>query len=448
MEFKHFTWRVGQRAALIVLSMAILAFASFNDGYHGLTLLMLLLLTVQGIGFFRYVSKTNDELVRFLEAAKYADFSQRFELKHLGAGFEQLGDTFSTILAKLQQVRQGQEQELKHLKAMVEHVPVPLLSLHKNGDVTLWNNSARRFFGHHVVKRLDDIAALDNELATQLSGVLPGVRPLFNVEIDSMPYQLTLSATQLVIAGEQEMLISLQNIKSELDKAQLEAWQSLVRVLTHEIMNSITPVSSLASTAATLVDDAKSQSQGEVAESLQDAHDAVTTVANRSEALMAFVSHYRRLTTLPEPSKKSVAVSQHFAQLERLVRAQWQNPNTQLTISVTPSSLQQEFDEQMLEQSLINLLINAEQASCGQDIPRIELSAYLNTRGHTVIEVNDNGTGVEPEIVEKIFVPFFTTKKEGSGVGLALTRQVMIAHGGSVKLEASKLGGARFILTF
>lgn len=449
MGFKRFSIMIALRTSFIMVNLLCLVYLLNLSGYHAATLLLLLLLLYQCSEVVRYVSRTNAELVRFFDAARYADFSQRFELSNLGSGFAELGQAFSDILKRIQQVRAGQEQELKHLKAMVEHVPVPLLSLHSDGEVTLWNNSARRLFGSHQLTKETDFDPFGAVFSQSIKSIKPGQSKLVTLEIDNMQHQLALAATQLVIAGKSELLISMQDIQSELDGVQLQAWQDLVRVLTHEIMNSITPVASLAKTTVDLVEDVKSQlQQPEVVEELNDVSDAVNTVARRSDSLMQFVSNYRQLTRLPEANKQQIKVSNLFNQVAQLASQNWSNKGIELKLKVEPESISLHADPDMLEQMLINLLLNAEQALADNDSGIVTLSAFINKRGHTVIEVTDNGPGIADEIKDKVFVPFYTTKREGSGVGLALTRQIMIAHGGTVKLDDAKIGGVKLSLTF
>ena len=449
MGFKRFSILIAVRTSFIMANLLCLVYLLNLSGYHAATLLLLLLLVYQCSEIVKYVSRTNAELVRFFDAARYADFSQRFELSGLGSGFAELGEAFSDILKRIQQVRASQEQELKHLKAMVEHVPVPLLSLHSNGEVTLWNNSARRLFGSHQLTKDTDFEQFGSVFTQSITSIKPGQGKLVTLEIDNMQHQLALAATQLVIAGKSELLISMQDIQSELDGVQLQAWQDLVRVLTHEIMNSITPVASLAKTTVDLVEDVKSQlQQPEVVEELNDVSDAVSTVARRSDSLMQFVSNYRQLTRLPEANKQPVKVANLFNQVAQLAPQTWAEKGIKLTLNIEPQSISLHADSDMLEQMLINLLLNAEQALANVERGQVALSAYINKRGHTVIEIMDNGPGISDEIKDKVFVPFYTTNREGSGVGLALTRQIMIAHGGTVKLDDAKMGGVKLSLTF
>ncbi|MDG1707285.1 MAG: hypothetical protein P8H03_00910 [Emcibacteraceae bacterium] len=218
---------------------------------------------------------------------RYGDFGQKFDHAGMGAGFIELGEAITDILERFRQFRGQQEEELKHLKALIEHVPVPLMSLNGDGSISIHNNAARRLFGAAHVTRVSDLSQFGDEFRKKVLTLEPGERHLVTFKIDNIEKTLTIASTQIITAGKLEKLISLQDIQSELDVAQLKVWQDLVRVLTHEIMNSITPVSSLAKTSTDLVDDVikKVDGQSELIEELTDVRDAVDTVARRSDSL-------------------------------------------------------------------------------------------------------------------------------------------------------------------
>lgn len=461
MDFKRFSLLIVTRTILAMLTLVLLTQAIMYEGYHATVLLLSIALSLQFFEIVRFISKTNAELVRFFDAVRHADFSQRFELKELGSGFDELAATFSDILKRIQTVRSNQEAELRHVKAIIEHVPVPILSIDNNGKLTLWNNSVRRLFGTNTVNHIDDMAKFNQDFPKKLQGILAGERTLVNITIDDMEHKLIVSATEIITATNKETLLSMQDIESELALAQLQAWQDLVSVLTHEIMNSITPVASLAKTSVDLVEDVQGKVQDlpeinngareELAEELTDLLGAVKTVARRSDGLMQFVTSYRRLTRLPSPNKQVVSVSNLFDHVTTLAKHNLHS-KIKLTYSITPKSLDITVDSDMIEQILLNLLLNAEHAL--SQLPKqnttaqITLHAFMNVRGHVVIDIADNGNGIDEQYMAQIFVPFYTTKKDGSGVGLALTRQVMLAHNGKVSVRNNSQGGATFSLTF
>jgi nitrogen fixation/metabolism regulation signal transduction histidine kinase len=340
--------------------------------------------------------------------------------------------------------------EVRRLTALIEHIPVPLLTVHIDDRVTLQNNAARRLFGTEHVTRLKDLRKFGARFAESVATAVPGVRELVTFTVEGVEYHLALATTEIIVGGSSERLISLQDIQSELDASQAQAWEELVRVLTHEIMNSITPVTSLASTAVDVVDDviSKNRSGEALEDDLEDLRNAVATVARRSDSLTQFIDGYRQISRLAPPEKQRVRLSDLFESVSQLANAEWGDSRAVLSYEVMPAELDVLADRDLLEPVLLNLLRNAWQSMQNVGRPAIVLKGRLNRRNNVVIEVIDNGPGVPESIANKIFVPFFTTKENGSGVGLALARQVMIAHGGFIRLSRNDAGGATFSLTF
>ncbi|MGL1957900.1 MAG: ATP-binding protein [Colwellia sp.] len=470
MGFKKFSLLIVFRTVLVMLNLILLAYFISASGFHAAIIVLILLLLTQLSETMNFIMKTNTELVRFFDAARYADFSQKFNFKELGAGFGELGKAFEDILQNLHAARAKQEKELKHIKAVIEQVPVPLISIHHTNKITLWNNAARRLFGSNHVTKTTDLAQFSTDFPVQIKQLMAGSNILTDIIIDGMEHKLSITASQIIINQQPEMLISMQDIQNELDLAQLHAWQDLVRVLTHEIMNSITPVASLAKTAADLIDDVQTQTMldKKLHEDIDDIADAIKTVARRSDGLMNFVSGYRRLTRLPTPTKKVILVQDLLTQVASIATQNWPQKNITLTREISPNSLDISIDVNMIEQVLINLLQNAEHtlsgvsrdistdinndvssdATSNKDKAEVSISASLNKRGRVVITISDNGCGISKAILEKIFVPFFTTKRNGSGVGLALSRQIMLAHGGSINAKNNETQGTTFTLIF
>jgi len=447
MIFKRFTILLAVRLSLVGGVMATVIWLLLQPGLHSTTIIATAVLLILITELWKFVSRTNREIARFLDAAKYADYSQRFDFQKDGAGFKALGEAFTEIIERMHERRTGHEMEVRRLRALIEHIPVPLLTLHTDDAVTLQNNAARRLFGAEHVTTLRDLRKFGFRFAESVATAVPGDRQLVTFDVEGIEYHLTLATTEIIIAGNSERLISLQDIQSELDATQAQAWEELVRVLTHEIMNSITPV---AKTAVEFVDDVvqKDKAGEPLGEDLEDLRDAITTVARRSDSLTQFVDSYRQISRMAPPEKKRVRLGDLFESVGKLAKAEWPNRDVDFSIEVMPRELDVYADRDLLEPVLLNILRNAWQSTLNIERPVINLQGRLNKRSNVVIEVSDNGPGVPDEIAKKVFVPFFTTKETGSGVGLALARQVMIAHGGFIRLSRNEKGGATFSLTF
>ena len=450
MVYRRFSVFLAIRLILVGGAIIAALWLLLQPGLHSGTLIAVAIVAMLSAELWWFISRTNRDVARFLDAARYADYSQRFSLGDLGTGFGELGDSFTDILDRMYDQRSTLETDVRRLNALIDHIPIPLMTVHGDDSITLQNNAARRLFGAAHVTQLNDLRQFGGSFFVAVSEAVPGNRELVTFDVEGVEYKLTLATSENIVAGESRRLVSLQDIQSELNITQAEAWQDLVRVLTHEIMNSITPVTSLAATASDVVDDVvnKAGPDSELHEDLVDLRDAVHTVARRSDSLMQFVYSYRQITRLAPPEKKRVHVGDLLESVARLAEAEWPGCKSFLIKSVEPAELDVYADRDLLEPVVMNLVRNALQATQNMDDAHIDLGGRLGRRGNIVIEIADNGPGIPDENIRKIFVPFFTTKEDGSGVGLALARQVMTAHGGFVRVAQNEGGGAVFTLTF
>jgi nitrogen fixation/metabolism regulation signal transduction histidine kinase len=267
-----FAWLLSALLVIVGAALAAVIWLFIRPGYHSATVIAAAFLVVSSAELWWFVGRTNREVARFLDAARYADYSQRFSLEDIGTGFGELGTAFGDILERMHEHRANQEQEVRRLNALIDHIPVPLLTIHGDDSVTLQNNASRRLFGASEVTQLSDLRKFGISFHDAVADAVPGNRELVTFSVEGIEYQLTLATTENIIGGESSRLVSLQDIQTELDVIQAQAWQDLVRVLTHEIMNSITPVTSLAATASDVVDDVlgKIDSDSPVAEDLAE----------------------------------------------------------------------------------------------------------------------------------------------------------------------------------
>jgi nitrogen fixation/metabolism regulation signal transduction histidine kinase len=446
MGFSRFETSVALQVALIVGSCAALAYLAVATSYYATMLLVVAVLILQVAALVRYVRRTNRELARFMLAITHADLAQSFIAQPAGGSFAALARAFEEVMQRLRSAHAATEEQASYLDTVVQHVPVAVIALDETGRVDLFNHAARRLLGTTAPIHLHDFAGFGLEFAPRVLALAPGRSELITVQRDDGVLQLNAAATQLKLRGRSYRIVTLQDIHGELEARELEAWQNLIRVLTHEIMNSATPISSLAATAAELLAEARGGAAHESA--IADAHDAVETIAKRSSGLVHFVEEYRRLTRLPKAKLASVTVAELFGRIAQLMGPELERRGVTLEREIAPSHLAFDADADLLEQALINLVRNAMDALVQTRDPRIRLSAKLDAAGNAVIVVADNGHGMEPHVRDNVFVPFFTTKKHGTGVGLSLVRQIMRSHGGHIRVRSAPGAGTAVRLTF
>lgn len=402
----------------------------------------------QGVALVRYVEKTNHDLSRLLRSIRYSDFSQSFTPQGRGGSFAELAAAFRAVMDDFRAARAEKEESYRYLETVMHHIGIGLVSFNREGEVNLINTAAKRLLRVPYLKNIAALATFSPDLVDRLFEMRAGEKALVKIADHDELLQLVIYATQFRMREEGYTLVSIQNIQSELEEMEIEAWQKLTRVLTHEIMNSVAPIASLAATANELLDEAAMGSNGTTRldlDTIDDVHGAVRTIERRSEGLLGFVNAYRKLTRVPKPDFRIYPIAQLFSDLEELMRPQMEQAGIRFITSFKPETLTVTADPKLIEQVLINLLRNALQATEGVPKAEVRLEAAIDRRGHTSIQIIDNGRGIVPEALDKIFIPFFTTKSDGSGIGLSLSREIMRQHGGS--LSAASQPGQRTVFT-
>ena len=384
-----------------------------------------------GARLVRLVERPARDLTRFLEGIRYDDFSQHFSG---GAGLlGALGDAFESVNEAFRTVRAEREEQSQYLEAVVRHVGVALVAYRGDGVVTLFNPSARRTLGVPRPRSLEALGARAPDVAAALREVVVGDRVLIRLERDGQTLELVAYATRFNAGGLTHTLVSLQDIRAELEARELDAWQQLTRVLTHEITNSVAPISSLAGTARARLDaSAPGASLDAVRESLE-------TIERRSRHLVSFVESYRSLARLPKPAVRVVSAAEVLGDVVTLFRTTAADRGVAVEVSVDPERLDLVADPEMIEQALVNLVLNAIEALGDAGGGTVHVRAHPGPDGRAVLEVADDGPGLVPEVTDRVFVPFFSTKAGGSGIGLSLAHRIARLHGGSLTV-ASKPG--------
>lgn len=390
-----------------------------------------LLALYQVYALARWIERRNRNLARFLEAVEAEDFTQTFSVARKSKAFNELNRTLNRITQRFEQMRAEREDQFQYFQFVVEQLSVGLIVFRQDGKVDVINRAAKRLLGTPQLRNVKELRSINNDLLDAVRDTNRRGRNLVRVESDNLSVRLAVQTSGFRMRGISYTLASLQDMRGEMEEIELDAWQNLIRVLTHEIVNSIAPIASLASTANKILTDSHSQSKESgqaIPPIFDDVQTAVRTIETRSEGLLRFVNSYRTLTHVPNPKFKIFPIWMLFSRVQQLVNSAAKENGIELRTKVEPESLELTADPDLLEQVLLNLLMNSIQALHGRPDGLINLSAQLEEKGKITIRVEDNGPGIPRELQEKIFIPFFTTRDSGSGIGLSLSRQILHLH--------------------
>ena len=449
MAYSRFQLGIVLRVLALLITLSVLAWSLTYTVWY-VTLLMLVAASIaQVVSLLHFANRSGREMARFLGAVAFDDASVTFSALSSDGAFGELSAAMTRVVNQLRIGRAEREEQAQYLQTLIAHVPVALVLIDEQGNVQLLNLAARRLFESACVGTAQ-FARHGAVFATGLEVLKSGESAIVKMERSSGALQLKAATTGLTMSGVHYRLISLQNIETELTAQELAAWLTVIRVMAHEVTNSLTPISSLAATAQTLVTEALASLPEDDPRqaTLADAGEALDTIARRSEGLLHFVQNHRRLTRQMVPKIEIMPVRRIFARLQRLLAAELGARNVELSLTISPDTLEIAADTELLDQALINLMRNAMEALRDEPDGRISLSASQELGGRTVIAVADNGPGIPPAQLEKVFVPFFTTKRQGSGVGLTLVRQIATVHGASLKITETRGGGATVSIRF
>lgn len=396
-----------------------------------------------------YVEKTNRELTSFLEFIYHHDFSVNISNTGKGQVFTDLGSAYKLITNEYQRLNLEKEAHYQYLESVIEHISVALICLDADGSVVLMNQQAKKLFKAPYLPGTKSFRRIDKNLPEILQHLAEGERHLINIKIEDEILQLVLYATEFQLLGHYYKLVSFQNIRDELEQREIDSWQKLIRVLTHEIMNSVTPIMSLTSVIKEmLLPHADDQLARLSADESSDLLRSIKSIESRSKGLISFVHSYSNLTNLPSPVFSTIEVSTLFNQVSTIMLPQLEKKGIKLELTYVDNDLSISADPQMIEQVLINLIKNAMEALSESHEPRIRLNTFLSRQGKVLLQVIDNGPGIDPANLENIFIPFFTTKRDGSGIGLSISRQIMHANKGLLSVKTAPGKGCTFNLRF
>ena len=434
----------------MLLLFATLSAASFLlvKGWYIYLVLAAPVIIYQVIEFYRFQRKAHDELEQFVESVHYRDFSRYFDVKHAPADLQSLRKGFNEINTTFKVISREKETQYQYLQKILELVDTGILSYEEqSGEIVWMNESLKKMLQLPYLKSIYSLGKRDEDLSREIIALKPGEHKIATAHQEKTPFKVLLSATAFQTDGKIYKLIAFQNVNEALDETESKAWQKLLGVLTHEIMNSIAPISSLAETLKNRLQQSVSVLNNDSG-AVDDLEIGIETIKRRSEGLLKFAETYRNLNRITTPNLKKVHVRDIFENLLQLMQPTLEQKNIELETILKDTDLTVEADINLLEQVLINLVVNAIEAVKDKADPRIVLTAYIANNRKTVIKVADNGNGMPAELLDKIFIPFFSTKKSGSGIGLSLCKQIMMLHKGNIQVQSAEGEGTAFLLLF
>lgn len=447
MIFKRYEWRLLLRVLILFITLTGTAIIAVQ----GPLIYMVLacpLLVYELIDMIRFQKKAQDEVSQFVESIHYRDFSRHFdvrkaptELKPLRKGFNEINSTFKLISRE-------RETQYHYLQKILEIVDTGILSYELETGETGWINEAfKRIIGIPYVKTISSLEKREEALYKELINLKPGESKVISISRNQQLIKVLITASLLRSDDKVYKLIAFQNVSEALDETESKAWQKLLSVMTHEIMNSVAPISSLADTLKNRLQSPEIVNSS-MSGQLEDLELGIDTIKRRSDGLLKFTESYRNLNKITKLDLKKIMVRDLFENLSSLMHPSMEKKHIELEIVLRDPALAIEADINLLEQVMINLLVNAIEAVKDKEHPRITLSAETQPNNRTVVKVSDNGSGIPTELLDKIFIPFFSTRKTGSGIGLSLCKQIMLLHKGNIQVQSAEGVGSAFLLQF
>ena len=435
--FKKPEIRIAIKVVLLFIVLYAVAFLWVKGWYFYLWFVVPIMLYVL-YDIYKMLKKAQDEVTEFVESIHYRDFSRNFNVKQAPAELQSLRQGFNEINTTFRVISKERELQYQYLQQILELVDTGIISYESaSGEVNWINNSFKKMLSIPYLKTINSLQKRDEHLYNAILSIRPNETTVVTINRDNRQLKILLVATLFQVDDKTNKLIAFQNIHEALDENEALAWQKLLSVMTHEIMNSVAPISSLADTLKKRINFGEKE----------DLELGLETIKKRSEGLLKFAESYRNLNKVTKPNLTKILVRDIFENILTLMQPTFEKKNIELEVILKDPQLTAALDVNLVEQVLINLLVNATEAVKDREIPKIIISAYTE-HNKLLIKVADNGTGISLELLDKIFIPFFSTKKTGSGIGLSLCKQIMLLHKGTIQAHSIDGEGSAFVLQF
>jgi signal transduction histidine kinase len=437
--------RILLRTIILFFTLGAVSFFLVK-GWYLWTALISPFLIYQMVEFFRFQKKTHEEVSQFLEAVHYRDFSRYFDVKHAPADMQPLRQGFNDINTTFKVISKEKETQYQYLQKILELVDTGILSYEvESGEVFWMNETLKKMLELPYLKTIHSLNKRNALLYDELQSIGPAESRIVTIQLEKSTFKALLSASSFQINDKKSKLIAFQNVNEALDETESKAWQKLLSVMTHEIMNSVAPISSLAETLKNRLQLASPSIENEAVEDLEL---GIDTIKRRSEGLLKFAETYRSLNKITTLNLKKIFIRELFGNLHQLMQPTFEQKGAELEIILKNPEIQMQADLSLMEQVFINLIVNALEAVRDKDQPKIILSADTTLDRKIILKVADNGHGMNEEVMDKIFIPFFSTKKSGSGIGLSLCKQIIMLHKGNIQVQSKEGQGTVFVMQF
>jgi len=450
MIIRNFYFQTITRILAIAFLSALASWMIFAGKPFQFIVLVILTDILFIIFLVRFLSSTNRRISYFLESVQNDDSTLSMPTKVTDKSIHAIYQGLNKVNKQIQHLKIENRQKEQYFQSIIEHLATGLVTFDKKGFIIHTNSTAKALLSLDILTHIQQLERVDKKLYQAIKTIAPSERRLVSIISERGEVQLVLKASDFKMRDEELMIISIQDIRNELDEKELDSWIKLIRVLMHEIMNSLAPITSLSdSLSRFFTTEGHPVSPDEITEmTISKTIQGLNVIQDQGKGLMSFVESYRQLTRIPQPNKKLFRVDDLLKRVRILYKSLDRNEDTELIISMKDPELEINADENLITQVLINLLKNALEANENNPSGKIIISAGKNSDLVTEICVADNGPGISPKNLEEIFVPFFTTRKNGSGIGLSVSRQIMRVHGGNLKVRSTPGKETIFCLAF
>lgn len=420
------------RCCLLAVSATLAGWIFFDREIPALGIFLAVIFVFQVTELIRYLNRTNRQIAFFFDAVRNDDSSLSFPANTGNKSLNELNTSLNRVNESIKNIKIELQKQEQYFKTILEHVSIGIITFNEQGNIFLSNTAARSLLNCNPLTHINQLQRVDKKLGFAIKELKPGERKLVNYSGKTGTIQLSLKSTLFKTAQDKFQLVAIQDIKNEMETKELESWIKLIRVLTHEIMNSVAPITSLSQTILGYYKDAHGDTPSP--KIIGNTVKGLEVINERSTGLISFVDTYRKLTRIPPPDKKPVRLEQLFENTITLVNTDPNSENITISLELHPPDLEIFADKKQISQVLINLVKNSLEALKNNPEGKVILKGDIHENGHVHIIVADNGPGIPEDLMDKIFVPFFTTKESGSGIGLSLSRQIMLLHGGNLKM--------------